>query len=192
MKRIILTATDLNPPYDKTIQVFLKSLFQNSPEQNILIGSVKSVENQIKEMIRINKFQYSQESYSISNPTKYRRNYIRHYMINKALKKGYDQICWMDNDVIVRSDINEIWDDVEPNSFKIIYRPEKRDKYKLQTGIYVLGNSEPTKIYISNIIKGLLNSDKWILPQLLMWSCYENLKKEINLVKMRLLTMPYF
>ena len=80
--------------------------------------------------------------------------YTRPPQMWKALSDGWDQVCSMDCDIVIRGNISQIWDGVEPDVIKILIKKEKKDNYKtyLQGGVYLFGNSENIRNYYKAIM----------------------------------------
>jgi len=76
--------------------------------------------------------------------------YQRVHDVRAALSEPWDQVMHIDCDVIIRRNIDHIWDGVEPNTIKIWDRGVKREKQgraRYQAGVHIFGNGTGTRLY---------------------------------------------
>jgi len=179
MSQIILTAVDDNPHYVEGVKAFLCSLRKNSPEQKIVVCTMNWKDSTVLNKINPNVTVLAEKT---SEKSVFVRNYRRHSLILEWFDKGYDKIAWLDNDAIVRRNISGIFDGVKKNTIKVWTKMKRKDYGKFQGGVYVLGNGEITKRYLKHIVHRLEGKNKWMLPQLLMYTLF--LKHKLNLVEM--------
>jgi len=170
----IITAIDNNPHYQNHLKAFLMSMNDNSPGQTVkvcLMDCDKEYGESLKRICDVDVVHISTDP----SQTAFQRNYIRHYMTRDGFNNGFKKVAWIDNDALIRGDLrNEFWDDVVPGSIKVWARKKKRDKYKFQGGVYILGKSEKTKAYVDSIITALEKTDNWMLPQILLYNMCES------------------
>jgi hypothetical protein len=187
VRRIIATAIDDSPHYMEGLKVFLKSARLNSPDSLFFVHLMNPVEG-YADSIKDDSITVEISHTTETNP--FVRNYVRHGILLDLIRH-YDQVAWMDNDIIIRKPLYNIWDDVGPNNLKIWYRdyyhkvPTKRDRMEVffQGGVYVVGNGDPVKKWLTNIIKNLEGKTDWYLPQGLLYTCW---KEDNNLKHVQL------
>ena len=171
--RIILTAIDNNPHYQDHLKAFLMSMRMNSPGENIRVMLMDCTVNFAKSIEKI--YPIDLKMRVTKNMSAYQRNYVRHEMFRNAFKDlDNESVAWIDPDCLVREKLNDFfWHNATGSTIKVWIRPGKNDKYRFQTGVYILGNVATTQAYIDGIIEGLEGRDDWMLPQKLIYELCE-------------------
>jgi len=186
MKRIILTTADLN--YFKVVRVFLASLRYNKNDYTVRLDFINGTEAACAEL----KLIYPKlEINTISIvPTEDKDKnllailWTRPPQMWKAMNEDWDQILLMDCDVVVRGSIAGIWDNVEPSTFKILYKKEKSNNTKTctQSGVHIYGNSETIREYYKRIMDRAGAQFAFWDVQRAMYEIYLEFKDKIKFV----------
>jgi hypothetical protein len=180
MKRLIITTVDSTPHYQEGTKVFLASLAENAPKEDVLVYLINCSEEYKMSLYSINPrldtiFTGTTEASPLI------RNYIRHVVILDEIKE-YNKVAWLDNDAIIRGPLDGLWEGVEGDTLKIWYRKKKKDHLKFQGGVYVVGGGEKTENWLRLINEKLTLCSDWYSPQTLIYACF----KEVGLKHIQL------
>lgn len=111
-KRLVITAVNQEPEYRRMMQTLIDSIAKHN---NITIG------------------------YDVIEGNYLEAQGVRAKLMLNAFKDGYDKVCWLDADMLVRGSLDELFDSCGIDGFSVKYRPEC-DKYaKFNTGCLVVG-----------------------------------------------------
>jgi len=177
---LIITAVDNNTHYKEGLKVFLASMALNAPKESVYVYLMNCDSKYVKELHKINP-NVTTQSEKTEEESPFVRNYIRHSLIIEQMSY-YNKIAWIDNDSIIRDSLDELWEDIEPETIKFWYRKKKKDHIKFQGGVYVLGASEKSMQWCAEIREELNNCTDWYAPQLLMYTKF----KEVGLTHTQL------
>lgn len=186
MNRMIVTAIDDNPHYMEGLKVFLFSAKKNIPKEWFYIYLMNCSSEYVNELYSINPNIIAEKT--ITNETNpFVRNYVRYGILLKLIKEYNDthKFAWLDNDIIIRKDLEGLWDDIKPETLKIWYRKHyhknlkkrKRPEVFFQGGVFVVGNGKPIKKWLSNIIHNVKDKTDWYATQAQMYLCWKSNKK---------------
>jgi hypothetical protein len=113
-------------------------------------------------------------------------SHIRGELLNLEISKNSKPLMWCDPDIIVRSNLDKIWEDIKPTTLKVLYRPHQKEYRKFQDGVYVLGYSDATKKLVHRLYNKLKKHHYWYADQHQLYLSYLKYKKEINLVPLQI------
>lgn len=189
MKRIILTTAEVG--YLDILKAFLASHRIHGTDCPILcdlLNGNPDVANRLQAIypnLRVNLMscEWTQDnSQNLLNLM-----YTRPPQMWKALNEGWEQVCSMDCDIVIRGNIAQIWDGVEPDVIKIFIKKEKEGNAKIyfQGGVYLFGNSENIRDYYKAIMDKI--GTKWSFYDG-QSALYTELQKFTT--KLRLLKLP--
>jgi len=166
MNEVIYTTSSCDKFHFDQLKVFLLSLELNGggrwPIIIDLIGGDSEFDERLKKInpniVEINHLKET----AVKVPYKDRTgvsNYnlsvmwSRPFGVLRLLYDEHDKILSVDTDIIVRSDISGIWDDLEPGTIKWFYRPKKGFVgSKVQGGVIAYGNSWEIRDYYTSVL----------------------------------------
>lgn len=192
MNRIIVTGVNDNPRYMDHMRVLLMSLKTNAPEERVNVTLINCPKAYHEELRRING-NIEIRIFDLPNCGAIARIIKKHMSVLECMFR-YDKVMWLDNDIIVRKPLDELWEGVDKNTLKIWKKKHKADKYKMQAGVYVAGNGKALQKWIREVIRregkfldspGVhsdgYGSPHWMVSQELLYHC---LNDEIKYVKL--------
>jgi len=94
-------------------------------------------------------------------------------------------VAWMDTDTIVRRNLFPMWENINPDSFKIVYREKNPDKSKFQAGVFVIGVSNSTIRFIEDWNQHIVSINEWYADQLWLYRIWKK-HPGVKMIKMPL------
>ena len=193
MKKVILTTTTCDNKYLDVMKVYLYTMNLYCPEKTLIRADLINGTPEIyKRLGRLydnlevchvemgEGLDWTQEDNMIHLMRR------RIPVMWKTLNEDWDMVMTMDSDMIVRSDISEIWGDVEPSTIKIWVKPEKKATSftKVQAGVHIFGNSPVIKEYYKAFMDRL--GDNWMFRkgQPMIYLTWLDFKERIRIVQM--------
>ena len=77
----------------------------------------------------------------------------RSIVMRDMLKNHDEPILYLDTDILVRGSLDQFWEDIKPNSIKVMKRNTKEDISKFQAGVFAVGSSEETRAMMEHYNK---------------------------------------
>jgi len=180
--------------YVEQLCVMLKSISENALDEKVLVyaydlseESCIKIKNVYKNITVRRIHVYGDSILSEKNISTYKNHVYGNSIMSKrtapmvdALNEGYSKVAHMDVDIIVRGNLDELWENVKANTMKIMYKPDQSDKRKLQKGVFVLGNSNITRALLKRLNEKLERHLEWYDDQKYLWKCYNKFKDQID------------
>ncbi len=162
--------------YLEQAKVSLKSIKINSPNTAVVLYLVNFNKNEfndsyIKKYIKLD---------NIKKITAY--SLVAMYEVLKIYKRP---ILWLDVDTIIQGDLSKIFDDVTPNTLKILKRTGTDIDSVFNTGVVAVGYSEITLKMLNFASKNAINNPSWFADQYYLYKAYTKYKNEINLINLK-------
>ncbi|MHC4726116.1 MAG: glycosyltransferase family protein [Planctomycetota bacterium] len=181
--RIIVSGVNDNPHYMNCMRVMVSSMAKTNPKQRMMLCLINCTPKYEKELFRRNK-NISVAHVSVRDSGAIKRINIMHGFVLNALDCA-DRVMWLDNDIIVRRPITNIWNRVGENTIRIWWKNNDKISHKFQAGVYVVGNGEEIKEWMREIMRresiyiGLEGSKEdghgsqfWMTSQALMYTIF--------------------
>lgn len=156
MSRIILTTADAG--YCDVLRTFLFSLRHHGNMEKVRCDCIGYSEEQKRRVMACGE---NIEVVDVELPDGegkelLRLMWTRPRQMMKALEEGWDQVCSMDCDVVVRGNLSAVWDNVLPGVFKIMdkaYYRKTSTKTRFQGGVYFFGNSPEVRAFYADVME---------------------------------------
>ena len=174
MKRVILTTCTCDNRYIDVLKVFLMSMRYHGNKDLIVADLINGNKEMYAGLMRIYP---NMEINHIIIPevTLLKLMHTRPPQMAKKLTEGWDQIMSMDCDVIIRGNIEGIWNNVEPSTIKIMDKGStKKDNYRFQGGVYLFGVSQVIKDYYNDIMDIIGGEFDFFDGQAALYRVYKN------------------
>ena len=185
---IITTALNYDTFFYNQMLVLLASLETNSPNDIIDVRLVDFPERKVKKLKEeFPKYYFSNVNLQVNKMDNLAGFMVcyRSAVIYDALTTHRTPVAWMDCDIIVRKELNPLWQNIESNQFKIIYRGNDVPiKNRFQAGIFVIGFSNSTRNMIADWKDRCIKSNKWFADQKLLYNVYEKYVNKIEFIHM--------
>lgn len=172
---------ETNNSYFEQTGVLLKSLYQNSPNTNVslfLINYPKG-EKIIKKL--------HPKCNIIHKSIQYQCDPIAETTLRKPLfglelmQKIQAPICYLDSDIIVRKPIDNIFEDMNTNTLKVLKRENTKDDYCIfNSGVWCLGYSKESMDFLNDWYEGILNDNHFPVDQKMMYIAWKKNKSKIT------------
>jgi len=160
--KLILTGINNKPLYQDHLKVFLMSMRMNSLGEKVIVRLTDCSDEYAEDIKKIYLVKVQRAK---SNGHKFEQLYARFYMFRDAMKDFSNiSVAWIDPDTIIRNEL-DFWGGTTGSTIKVWYRPGKEDKYKYQTGVFILGNVATTQSYVKTILKEVANKGDWLYTQ---------------------------
>ena len=172
---IVVMCFNDNPLYIEQAEVAIKSIKFNSVDCEMNLYLVNFSENKFSEF-RTNHVKLD----DINNITGY--SIIAMY---DSLNTYKQSILWLDVDVLIRGELLSIFDDVTPNTLKILKRNDLNKRNVFNTGVVVVGYSNATMKMMKIASECILNLPSlWYADQICLYESYLACSDDINLVNL--------
>ena len=192
MNRVIVTGVNDNPHYMDHMRVLLMSLKVNAPKERVNVTLINCPDNYREELQCINE-NIEIRRFDLPHCGAIGRIIKKHMSVLECMLRN-DRVMWLDNDIIVRKPLDELWRGVGENTLKIWKKKHKADKYKMQAGVYVAGNGGSLQRWLGSVIQKEgkyldepdvyldgYGSPYWMVSQELLYHC---LNEDIKYVKL--------
>lgn len=182
---MIITALNSSKLYFEHLLVLLTSIKMNSPNDKIsvfLVDFPKHVVTKLRSVF--NNFEFIDRQLNINTNiggfmTCYRTLIFKEYFENYR-----KPVAWLDVDIIVRKNLDPLWYGVETSQLKVLYRADQGAAVKFNTGILVIGYSEPTYKMIVDWNKAVQLEPYWYVNQFNLYKIYRKYKDKLKLIPM--------
>lgn len=184
-KRVIVTGVNDNPHYMDCMKALLASIKKNAPAEKVCVLLVNCNKDYEAELYRINANIETKKIIIPNCGAISRITRKREYLLSKLSE--YAVVAWIDNDAIVRKPLDGLFAGMTDNTLKIWRKNMRKNSHKFQAGVYVVGNGEPIKKWITDIMtaeRKHLNkkgaeldghgSPHWFVSQELLYTCFLN------------------
>jgi alpha-N-acetylglucosamine transferase len=181
-KRVIVSGVNDNPHYMDCMRVMVSSLAKYAPKESVKLLLLGGPREYAVELCDRN--QNVAVVHSEGKPGATHRIYQIHQFVLGHLG-AYDKVLWLDNDTIIRKPLDEIWDDVAPNSLKIWRKKNDKKSHRFQAGVSVIGSGEHTKAWLRDIMQRESTyfdkpgahldghgSPHWMVSQTYLYKCF--------------------
>lgn len=98
---------------------------------------------------------------------------------------GEDRLAWMDADCIVRGPLDGFWSGIEPDTLKILYRPEKKVNRRFQAAVFAFGVGKYVKKLIAKWNDVVQKSPEWYKDQEELYKCWQKYRDKVKLIPMK-------
>lgn len=183
---MIITISTPDKFYFEQLLAFLTSLKINSPKHKAFIRLVDyptEVEHRLREIF--DNYIFHNTLANLIDDRGIGLILLRILLIRKWFQETYvTSVSWIDTDVIIRDDLSEFVS-VEPNQLKILYRgDDKPEKVRFNAGVFSVGKSDVTKLFMDRWYERLSDNTKWGMGQLELYKTYNEFRNKVDLVHM--------
>lgn len=154
MSKIIVSGVNESLHYQECMRVLLTSLRKNYKDCIVSLMLINCTDGYEKKLHKIHPYLNTVRR-EIPNCGAVARINAKHELVYECMEQN-DKVLWLDNDILVRGNIDVLWQGVKNDTLKVWIKDVKQQTHKFQAGVYVAGRGK----HVNGWMKKIINHEK--------------------------------